>query len=49
MPINKGEDYKLSAVQYFLENDVTYSATCKRKLTRGISTLHRKPKTYKKN
>jgi DNA invertase Pin-like site-specific DNA recombinase len=28
MPRHKGEDYKISAVQYFLENDVSYSKTC---------------------
>ena len=28
MPKHKGEDYKVSAVQYFLENDVSYSKTC---------------------
>ena len=28
MPRHKGEDYKISAVQYFLENDVSYTKTC---------------------
>ena len=28
MPIHKGEDYKISAFQYFLENDVSYTKTC---------------------
>jgi transposase len=28
MPRHKGEDYKISAVQYFLENDISYSKTC---------------------
>jgi len=25
---HKGKDYKISAVQYFLENNVSYSKTC---------------------
>jgi transposase-like protein len=28
MPKHKSEDYKLSAVQYYLENDVSYVETC---------------------
>lgn len=28
MPKHKSEDYKLSAVQYYLENDVSYVKTC---------------------
>ena len=28
MPKHKSEDYKLSAVQYYLENDVSYAKTC---------------------
>ena len=29
MPKHKSEDYKLSAVQYYLENNVSYTNTCK--------------------
>ena len=29
MPKHKSEDYKLSAVQYYLENDVSYVKICK--------------------
>jgi transposase-like protein len=28
MPKHKSEDYKLSAIQYYLENDVSYAKTC---------------------
>ena len=28
MPKHKSEDYKLSAVQYYLDNDVSYAKTC---------------------
>lgn len=28
MPKHKSEDYKLSIVQYYLENDVSYVKTC---------------------
>ena len=28
MPKHKGEDYKISAVQYYLENDTSYAKTC---------------------
>ena len=28
MPKHKSEDYKISAVQYYLENDTTYAETC---------------------
>ena len=29
MPKHKSEDYKLSAVQYYLENDISYAETCR--------------------
>lgn len=29
MPKHKSEDYKISAVEYYLENKKSYSATCK--------------------
>ena len=28
MPKHKGENYKISAVEYYLENDTTYTETC---------------------
>jgi len=28
MPKHKGEDYKISAVKYYLDNEVSYSKTC---------------------
>ena len=29
MPLHKSEDYKLSAVLYYLENNTTYADTCR--------------------
>ena len=29
MPKHKSEDYKLSAVQYYLENEISYAETCR--------------------
>ena len=28
MPKHKGEDYKVSAVKYYLDNEVSYAKTC---------------------
>ena len=47
MPKHKSEDYKISAVQYYLDNNTTYANTCKiykcneRSLKRWIGKINK--------
>jgi hypothetical protein len=35
MPIHKSEDYKLSAVEYYLTEDKTQEEVCNKRYTKG--------------